>query len=98
MPFNQIWGEHLVKGFPGVIRFQITLPLDQVLELTPPTMEAMVSNGLDFILLFSVHYFRRRFRKIDLMLLRFTIRHQQASVEDVMDGPGWGELELISNW
>ena len=62
------------------------------------TMEAMVSNGLDFILLFSIHYLRGRFRKIDPMLLCFAIRSQETSMEDVMDGPGWRKLELISHW
>ena len=97
MLLNQFWGEHLVEGFPGVVCFWVALPFDQVLELVPSAMEAMVSNGLDFILLFSVHYVRGRFRKIDPMLLCLAIRRQQASVEDIMDGPGWGELELISN-
>ena len=98
MPFNQIWGKHLIKRFPGVIRLRIALPLDQVLELAPSAMEAMVSNGLDFVLLFSIYYVRGRFRKIDPMLLRFAIRCQQAGVKDIMDGPGRRELKLISNW
>ena len=98
MLLDQFWGEHLVEGFPGVVRFRVILPFDQVLEVAPLAMEAMVSNGLNFILLFSVHYLRGRFRKVDPMLFCFAIRHQQAGMEDVMDGPGQGKLELISNW
>ena len=98
MPFDQLRGEHLIGEFPGVVRFWIPLPLDQVLEFAPSAVEAMVSNGLDFILLLSIHYLRGRFRKIDPMLFRFAIRRQQASMEDVMDSPGWGKLELISHW
>ena len=98
MLFNQLWGEHLIREFPGVVRFWVPLPLDQVLELAPSAVEAMVSNGLDFILLISIHYHRGRFRKIDPMFLRFAIRRQQASMEDVMNGPGWRKLELISHW
>ena len=61
-------------------------------------MEAMVSNSLDFILLFSVHYLKGRFRKVDPMLFCLTIRRQQAGMEDVMDSPGQRKLELVSNW
>ena len=98
MPFDQLWSEHLIGGFPGVVRFWVPLPLDQVLEFAPLAMEAMVSNGLDFILFFSIHYLRGRFRKIDPLFLRFAIRCQQASMEDVMDSPGQRKLELISHW
>ena len=98
MLLNQFWGEHLVGEFPGVVRFWVPLPFDQVLEFAPSAMEAMVSNGLDFVLLFSIHYLGGRFRKVGPMFLRFAIRRQQAGVEDVMDGPGRGELELISHW
>ena len=98
MLLDQFWGKHLIEGFPGVVCFWVILPLDQVLEPVPSAMEAMVSNGLDFILLFSIHYLRGRFRKVDPMFFCFAIRRQQASMEDVMDGPGRGELELISNW
>ena len=61
-------------------------------------MKTMVSNGLGLIFLFSIHYLRGRFRKVDPMFFGFTIRRQQASMEDVMDGPGRRELELISHW
>ena len=97
MPLDQLRGEHLIGEFPGVVRLGISLPLDQVLEFAPSAVEAMVSNGLDFVLLFSIHYLRGRFRKIDPMFLRFAIRCQQTSMEDVMNGPGWRKLELISH-
>ena len=95
---DQFRSEHLVEGFPGVVRFWIPLPFDQILEFAPSTMEAMVSNGLDFVLLFSIHYFRRGFRKVDPMFLCFAIGRQQAGMEDVMDGPGRRKLELIGHW
>ena len=98
MPLDQLWSEHLIGELPGVVRFRIPFPFDQVLEFAPSTMEAMVSNSLDFVLLFSIHYLRRGFRKVDPMFLRFTIRRQQAGMEDVMDGPGRRKLELIGHW
>ena len=98
MLLNQLWGEHLIGGFPGVVRFWVPLPFDQILEFAPSAMEAMVSNGLDFILLFPIHYLRGRFRKVCSMFFCFAIRRQQAGMEDVMDGPGRRKLELISHW
>ena len=95
---DQFRSKHLVGEFPGVVRFWIPFPFDQILEFAPSTMEAMVSNGLDFILLFSIHYLRGRFRKVDPMFFCFTIRRQQAGMEDVMDGPGRRKLELIGHW
>ena len=95
---DQVWSEHLIGEFPGIVRFWVPLPFDQILEFVPSTMEAMVSNGLDFILLFSIHNLRRGFHKVDPMFLCFAIRRQQTGVEDVMDGPGRGKLELISHW
>ena len=68
MLLNQFWGEHLIEGFPGVVCFWVALPLYQVLELVPSAIEVMVSNGLDLIFLFFVHYVRGRFHKIDPML------------------------------
>ena len=98
MLLDQVWSEHLIKGFPGVICLGVSFPLSQVLQLAPLAMEVMVSDGLDLILLFSIHYLRGRFHKVGPMLFCFAIRCQQASVEDVMDGPGRGKLELIGNW
>ena len=95
---DQFRSEHLVGEFPGVVRFWIPLPFDQILEFAPSAMEAMVSNGLDFILLFSIHYLRGRFCKVDPMFLCFAIRRQQAGMKDVMDGPGRRKLELIGHW
>ena len=98
MLFNQLWGEYLTREFPGVVRVWVALPFDQILEFTPSAMEAMVSNGLDFILLLPIHYLGGRLCKVDPMFLCFAIRRQQTGMEDVMDGPGWRKLELISYW
>jgi hypothetical protein len=61
-------------------------------------MMSMVSNGLDFVFFFAVDYLGRRFRKVDPMFLCFAIGGQQTCMEHVMNGPGRGKLELVSNW
>jgi hypothetical protein len=60
-------------------------------------MMAMVSNGLDFVFFFAVDYLGRGFCKVNPMLPRFAIRGQQTCMEDVMNGPGLWELELIGD-
>ena len=50
---EQLRGLDVFDGLPGVVAFGVPLPLDQVLELPPPAVTAMVSNRLDFVL-FSI--------------------------------------------
>jgi hypothetical protein len=48
---EQLRGLDVLDGLPGVVAFGVSLPPDQVLELSPPAVTTMVSNRLDFILL-----------------------------------------------
>jgi hypothetical protein len=45
--------------FPGVVAFGISLPFDQILQLFPPTMTLVASDGLDFVLFFPIDKVRR---------------------------------------
>ena len=58
----------------------------------------MVRNGLDLVFLFAVHDVRCWSGEVDSVLGRLMIRGQQTSVEDVMNGPGRGELQAVSDW
>ena len=58
----------------------------------------MIRDGLDFVFLLAVHDVRRRSGEVDAVFGRLAIRSQQTCMEDVMDGPGWGELQAISDW
>ena len=31
--FDQVWGMCLIGVFPGIVAFEVSLPLDQILEL-----------------------------------------------------------------
>ena len=57
----------------------------------------MPHHGLHLEFLFSVHHFGWRAIIVRSVLDRFVIGSQQGGMEYVMDGPGWRELELISN-
>jgi hypothetical protein len=43
---------------PYVVTFRISLPLDQVLQLSFPSMMLVAPDGLDFILFFASHEVR----------------------------------------
>ena len=80
-------GEHIAVVFPGVVGLGISLPLDQVLESSPLPKVAMISDGLDFIFLFSVDDVGGGSREVGSVLFCFLVRGQETGVEDVMYGP-----------
>ena len=51
--FNQIWGMNGVSGFPCVVTFRVSFPLDQELESFVLPEVAMCLDGFHLILLFS---------------------------------------------
>jgi hypothetical protein len=58
-------------------------------------MKAVSDDGLDFKFFFSINDFWERARIVIPILLRFLIRSQESSMEDVMDGPGRRQCKLI---
>jgi len=57
----------------------------------------MSADGLDLEFFFSVHDIWRRSREVDAILGRLAIRSQQTCMKDVMNGPGRGKLQSISD-
>ena len=53
---------------------------------------AVINDSLDFVFFGVFDKVRRWPRVVGPMLYGFAIRGQQGCVEDVMDGPGCGEL------
>jgi len=74
---EQLRGLDVLDGFPGVVAFGIPLPLDQVLELPPPAMTAMVSNRLDLILLSIIDKVRWGSREVLSVLFRLLEWHEE---------------------
>jgi len=58
----------------------------------------MSHDGLDFIFFSSSNQLQWWAAIVDAMLNSFMIRSQQRGMEDIINGPGWGEVELISYW
>ncbi len=55
---EELRSEHLIRSFPRIICCGVALPSYQVLKFTPFAKEPMPHDGLDFVFLFSVDYFR----------------------------------------
>ena len=51
--FNEFWSMDLVSWFPGVVRFGVALPFDQVLEGSRPSRMSVINNLLDLVFFFS---------------------------------------------
>jgi hypothetical protein len=94
---QQLWSKHLTLWFPGVVCCGVAFPPDQVLQLAPLAEETVSHDGLDFIFCLALDHLWGRWIVIGSMFWGFMIRGQQRGVEDVMNGPGWGEPKLISD-
>jgi hypothetical protein len=91
-------GEHLFLRLPRIICCGISPPPYQVLQLAPFSEESMPHDVGDFIFFRSVDHFGRWWVGVVPVLFCFAIRSQQGCMEHVMDGPGQGEVQLISDW
>ena len=87
---EQLWGLDVFDGLPGVVALGVPLPLDQVLELSPPAVTAMVSNRLDFVLLSIIDKVRWGPREVLSVLIRLFKWHEERGMEHGVYGPLWG--------
>ena len=88
---------YMVSCFPRVVCIRIFLPFDEVLELSFTSEMAVINDGLDFVFFGVFDKVRRWPRVVDPVFRGFTIRGQERCMEDVMNGPGCRELQLIGN-
>ena len=84
---EQLRGLDVLDGFPGVVAFGVPFPLDQILEPPSPTVTAMVSNRLDFVLFSIIDKVRWGSREVFSVLFRLLERHEERGVEDGVYGP-----------
>ena len=87
----------MISRFPCVIRIGVAFPLDKILELSFSSKMTVINDGLDFVFFGVFDKVRRWPRVVSPVFYSFAIRGQEGCVEDVMDGPGCGKLQLICN-
>ena len=88
----------MVSCFPCVICIGIAFPLDKILKLSFTSEVTVINDGLDLVFFGVFDKVRRWPRVVGPVFYSFAIRGQEGRMEDVMDGPGGGELQLICNW
>ena len=86
---------YMVSCFPCVVRIGIAFPLDKILKLLFTSEMAVINDGLDFVFFGVFDKVRRWPRVVRPMFYGFTIRGQEGCVEHVMNGPGYGKLQLV---
>ena len=85
----------MVSCLPRVVCIGVSLPLDKILELPFTPEVTVINDGLDFVFFGVFDKVRRWSRVVGPVFCSFAIRGQEGCVEDVMDGPGRGELQLV---
>ena len=65
------------------------------MELPFTSEVTVINDGLDFVLFGVFDKVRRWPRVVVPVFYGFVIRGQEGCVEHVMDGPGYGESQLI---
>jgi hypothetical protein len=61
-------------------------------------MVPVIHNGFYLEFFLASYQVRQWPRVIGSVLIGLAIRSQQTCVEDVMDGPGWWQLQPIGYW
>ena len=89
---NQRWRVYMVSCFPRVVCIGVSFPFDEILELSFTSEVMVINDGLDFIFFGVFDKVRRWPRVVSSVFCGFAIRGQEGCVEDVMNGPGCGEL------
>jgi hypothetical protein len=81
---------HLVGWFPRVVRVWVSLPFKEILQGLLSSVEVVINDGLDFVLVFPLDQFGGWFDVIGSVLWGFVICHEETGVKHVVDPPGVG--------
>jgi hypothetical protein len=68
----------------------VSLPFEEVLQGLCLPVEAVINNGLDFVLVFTLDQFGGWFDVVGAVLWSFTIGCKEAGMEHIVDLPGVG--------
>jgi hypothetical protein len=81
---------HLAGWLPCVVRVWVPLPFEEILQGLLSPIEAVINDGLDFVLVFPLNQFGGRFDVIGSVLWSFVICREEAGMEHIVDLPGIG--------
>jgi hypothetical protein len=81
---------HLSCWFPRVVRMWVSLPLEEILQGFLSPVEAVINDGLDLILVFSLDQFGGWSDIVRSVLRSLVVCREETGVEHVVDLPGVG--------
>jgi hypothetical protein len=81
---------HLVCWFPRVVCVRISLPFEEILQGFGSSVEAVINNGLDFVLVFALDQLGGWLDVVGAVLWGFAIWCEKTGMEHVVDFPGVG--------
>ena len=82
----------MISCFPCVVRVGVSLPFDEILELSFTSKMTVINDGLDLVFFGVFDKVRGWSRVVVPVFCSLAIRGQEGCVEYVMNGPGRGEL------
>ena len=88
---------YMVDCFPCVVCIGIALPFDEILELSFTSKVTVIYDGLNLVFFGVFDKVRGWPHVVGPMFHSFTIRSQEGCVEDIMNGPGRWELQLVGD-
>jgi hypothetical protein len=86
------------QWFPGIILRSITLPLDEVLQVFPPFVEAYLQHLCNLVEVNPVYHIQGR--RVFVVLIggyRWNPRTKEYSIEDWVNLPRVGKFKLIGD-
>jgi hypothetical protein len=87
---DQRGGVHLSCWFPHVVCMWVSLPFEEILQGPLSSVEAVINDGLDLVLVFPLDQFGGWSDVIGSVLRSFVVCCEEAGVEHVVDLPGVG--------
>ena len=85
--FAELGSVYLISWFPCVVTFGVPFPLDEVLELSSPSMTSVVNNTLHLILLFPIDQVRWWSGEIGPVCCGLLVWRKEGGVEYIVYAP-----------
>src|SRR6266436_5910748 len=82
-------GMDLISWFPCIVTFGVTLPFDEVLELSGSSVLSVCNDSFNFVLFFPIDKVRGWSGEVWAVRSCFVVRSQERCVKHIMNSPIW---------
>ena len=77
----------LISWFPSIVAFGVSLPFDEVLELSGSSVLSVCDDSFDFVLFFPIDKVRGWSGKVWTVRSCFVVGSQERCVKHIMNSP-----------